>query len=111
MISINKVTAEADSAIVFEENPRSEIRRHSNRVSRTATLDGGAILDAQGYSAGDRTIVIRGSLNQTLADKLWEHFKSELYSQISCNDGYFYGSISDIEIDGGEVNLTFLVKE
>ena len=111
MISITKVSAEADSAIIFEPNQRSAIRQHENRVSITPTLDGGAVLDSQGYSVGDRVLKIRASLTEALAAKLWAHFKSELYSNISTNDGYFFGSISRLEIDRGQTVLTFMVKE
>jgi hypothetical protein len=110
-IIITKISAESDSAIVFEASPRSQIRRHQNRVSITPTLDGGAVLDAQGYSIGDRRLVIRASLTEETADKLWAHFKSELYSNISTNDGFFFGSINDIEIDRGQTVINFLVKE
>jgi hypothetical protein len=111
MISITKVNAEADAAVVFNEGPRSQIRRHANRVSRTATLDGGAVIDTQGYSVGDRTIIIRASLIESIADKLWALFKSELYINISTNDGYFYGSIGEMEIDRGKLLMIILIKE
>jgi hypothetical protein len=111
MISITKVNAEADAAVVFDEGSRSQIRRHANRVSRTATLDGGAVLDTQGYSIGDRNLTIRALLTRADSDKIWALFKSELYINISTNDGYFYGSIENMEIDRGELSMTILIKE
>jgi hypothetical protein len=111
MISITKINAELGSAIIFDEDPKSQIRRHESRVSRTATLDGGAILDAQGYSLADRTLIIRASLTKEKSDDLWALYKSEIYINISCNDGYFFGAIERMEIDRGELSMTILIKE
>jgi hypothetical protein len=111
MISITKVIQAADSVVIFDEAPRSQIKRHVNRVSKTPTLDGGAVLDSQGYSIGDRNLVIRAALPETIASKLWALFKSELYINISTNDGYFFGSIERMEIDRGKLNMTILIKE
>jgi hypothetical protein len=111
MISITKVNAESDSAIIFDEDPRSQIQRASSRVSRTATLGGGAVLDAQGYSVGDRILTIRANLNKEKADAIWAFYKSELYLNISCHDGFFFGAIDRIEIDRGELSMIILIKE
>jgi hypothetical protein len=111
MISITKINAESGTAIVFNEDPKSQIRNHESRVSRTPTLDGGAILDAQGYSVADRTLKIRANLNQEESDAIWSFYKSELYINISCNDGYFFGAIERMEIDRGKLSMSILVKE
>lgn len=111
MISITKINAELDSAIVFDENPRSQIRRHSSRVSITPTLDGGGVLDNQGYSVADRILTIRAILDQSRSAKLWQLFKDELYINIGTNDGVFFGSIENIELDNGQLFMTILIKE
>jgi hypothetical protein len=111
MISITKVNAESGTAIVFNENPKSQIRCSESRVSRSPTLDAGAVLDAQGYSVSDRTLKIKASLDQAAAEAIWALYKAELYINIVCNDGYFFGAIERMDIDRGELSMTILVKE
>jgi len=111
MISITKTYAAAGSAVIFNESPKTKLREAESRISRTATLDGGVVIDQQGYFIGDRTLDIRASLTKEKADLIWEIYKDELYINLSTNDGYFYGAIESIKIDNGKLVLKFLIKE
>jgi hypothetical protein len=111
MIGLSKVTQEAGGAIIFHKDSRSEIRKASARISRTATLDLGTVIDHQGYSAGDRTIRVITEVSPADADFIWSLFKAELWVNISTSDGFFYGAISDCEIDRGQLSMTILIKE
>jgi len=112
MIALCKPTGTTTrGAVVFSEKPESEFRVAQPRVKRTATLDGGAVIDHQGYSVGDRTINVRASLAQALADDIWLMVKESTNLILSCGDGAFYGAVQDLRIDRGNLALTFLVKE
>lgn len=111
MIGLSKTTQEAGGAIIIKKTERSEIRRAEARVSRTPTLDLGAVIDHRGYSDGDRTIRVETEVNEADADFLWSMFKEELYVNITTSDGYFHGSVSAMSIDRGQLSMTLLVKE
>jgi hypothetical protein len=105
------IAATTRAAIMFKVKADSEIIVSSARVKRTATLDGGAVIDHQGYSVGDRTIELRGMVTETEAADLWAAFKESTYLILHTIDGSFYGAISDLKIDRGDLRLTFLAKE
>jgi len=62
MIAISKVTQDSGGALVLDELHRSKMYDGRARVSRSATLDGGVVIDHQGYVAGDRTINLKVDL-------------------------------------------------
>jgi hypothetical protein len=110
-IGIKKTTQDAGSAVLIRDDSRSELLRSRSRVTRTATLDLETVIDNQGYAVGDRTLKIVASVEESKADEIWDLYKNNLYLLISTRDGMFYGSIEDLKIDGGRVEMTFLVKE
>jgi hypothetical protein len=111
MIGLSKNTQEAGGAVIIHKDSRSELRKAEARVSRTATLDLGAIIDHRGYSHGDRVIRIESEVNEADADFIWLMFKTELFVNIATPDGFFYGSISSMDIDRGQLTMTLLIKE
>lgn len=111
MIGLSKTTQETGGAILIKKERYSEIRRGQARVSRTRTLDLGAVIDHRGYSDGDRTFRVRSEVDETDADFLWNMFKSETFINVSTLDGFFYGVIDIMEIDRGLLNMTLLIKE
>lgn len=111
MIGLSKITQESGGAIIIHKDSRSEIRRAEARVSRTATLDLGAVIDHRGYSHGDRVIRIESEVNEIDSNFIWSMFKTELFVNIATPDGFFYGSISAIDIDRGQLTMTLLIKE
>ena len=111
MIGISYTTQQAGGALLIQKDSLSEIKKAKARVSRSATLDLGAVLDHRGYSHADRIFRIVSELNETDAGFIWSLFKTEKYINISTSDGFFYGSISDCEIDRGQLNMLILIKE
>ena len=80
-------------------------------MTRTATLDGGAVIDHRGFSDGDRAFEIEANLTAAEADALWYMHRNETLLHISCPEGFFTGAISEIKADGGRLKMTFLAKE
>lgn len=113
MIGISKTTqATGDTAaIIINELPTSRLRNESARVSRYATLDGGAVIDHQGFSDGDRTLDVRVRWTQDQADALWSIFQSETFVNIASPEGFFYGVIESMQDENGIGRLNILVKE
>ena len=86
-----------------------EMRR---RVSRVATLDGGAVVNDGGYTDADRTIQLRwrprGATQESAVARL-----VELYSflRVSTRDGVFLAAIEAYTPGGAECTLSLLVTE
>jgi len=113
MIAISKTTqATGDgAAIIFQELLQSRLRNETARVSRSATLDGGCVIDHQGFSDSDRTFDIRARFTQEQADILWDMFTSQTFLNIATKEGFFYGVIETMQDENGNVRLSILVKE
>ena len=89
---------------------KSDFSLMSRRVSRTATLDGGALIIDNGYSASDATFSISVS-NLTLADRAAILATLQQHSLIvlSCKTGCFLGVVERVDESQG-FKLSFLVK-
>lgn len=107
----NPVADSSIGAVIFKYRPDSDVYVSQPRVRRTATLDGGAVIDHQGYAVGDRTIEVRARVSEAEAANLWTLFKAATYLILHTIEGSYYGAISDLRIDRGDMRLTFLVKE
>ena len=113
MIGISKATGATGSgaAVIIRESLDSGLRNESARVSRSATLDGGCIIDHQGFSDSDRTLDIRARLTQDDADILWEIFTTQTFVNVATRDGFFYGVIDSMRDENGDIRFSILVKE
>lgn len=83
----------------------------SRRVSRTATLDGGALIVDNGYTASDATFTI--SVPQITFEarlSLLETIKNHSYLVISCKAGCFLGVVEKVDEANG-FKIRFLVSE
>jgi len=107
----NPVADSTIGAVVFKYSTESEVYVSQPRVKRTATLDGGAVFDHQGYSVADRTVDIRAMITEAEAAYIWALYINATYLILHTASGSFYGAISDLRIDRGDMRLTFLVKE
>lgn len=113
MIGISKTTQATGTyaAIIFQELPTSRLRNEAARVSRSATLDGGCVIDHQGFSDSDRTLDIRANFTETQSGILWELFTGQTFVNVSTKEGFFYGVIESMQDENGSVRLSILVKE
>lgn len=110
-IGLKKISAEAGSAVIIKDDSRCKIKNYNPRVSRSPTLDGGAVIENLGYSDGDRELTIVSLVGETIELKLRSMVQDELYIVCSTRDGVFYGSISSMVVDRGSLNLKILAQE
>ena len=111
VLSITKTTADADGMIKFKPSVRSEFKSGALRASRSATLDGGAVIDNQGFADGDRIFSVIADFNREDAAKIWEWFTDADFLHMATEDGVFYGLIDQCKIDHGQAAFRFLVQE
>jgi hypothetical protein len=109
MISISSDT---ETVTINESIPDSDYGEILPRVSRTATLDGGAMIATSGCSHSDRTIVI-SALKVSVAQEavLRRMTMQTLLVQLSNSEGVFTGVLSRFSCKAGKLEFTFLVKE
>ena len=111
MIGINTVVTQTNGSIVIYELAKSSFRESTARVQRTATLDGGVVLNHNGFSNGDSTFRILARLSEADSDIVWDLYALGTNVYLSCPEGYFLGAMKSLNIDNGDMVLTFLVKE
>lgn len=109
MISICTLTANVNGNVDLAWN--GEPRENTARMSRTATLDLGAVINHMGVSDGDRTISIRDfEIDEDTADKIWDIFTTETMVYIGLKDGFFLGAIKSCKLNNGLLNMTILLE-
>lgn len=112
MISLTSVNFDTAGDFILDfDEVKSKIDLTSRRVSRTATLDGGALFVDNGYSPSDATFsIVLSNSTQDLRDSL--NRLVQLHSQllICFRDGAFTGTISNIA-EKNVITLTFLVNQ
>ena len=85
-------------------------RELTRRVSRTATLDGGATLTDQGFSDGDRTLVLTARVDEATAaatEYLLQHYATVT---VSTETGCYLAALSHLTYQDGAVQVTALVQ-
>jgi hypothetical protein len=112
MISLATQVFDLAGAVLLARTQESETAEVSRRVSRTATLDGGAVVTDGGCSPADKTLrVVAQQIDEEtfLAVK----YLVENYSQImvSTRDGIFLGAPDKLTVDGNRLQLSVLVTE
>lgn len=111
LLSINSSLYDIFGHILLNINPiSSRLNTISRRVSRTATLDGGALIVDNGYSPADATLnIVPAMLTKTDRDIL-RRLATQHSSLILCtHDGAFSGVISNIT-ENREMIIYFLVQ-
>ena len=111
MISISTIDQNADGSVTINEDITSRLLNTQSRVSRSATLDGGAVIDHQGYSDADLRFDIVAELTEAQESKLWAIYKAQTFLNISIKEGVFKGAISAMFPKDGKLTLAFLVQE
>jgi hypothetical protein len=105
-------TFDLNGHVALKQTGETELRSNTRRVSRTATLDGGALFSDGGYSDADRSISVTYlDLSETDEAALWSIFESYPLILLSAREGCFYGAISNLKAIDGSGSFTFLVKE
>ena len=113
-VGLSTTTYDLDGARIIKQDPATERAndRGGRRVSRSATLDGGAVVTDTGYAAADRTYRIRardddGDLAQ------WAARIVQTYStiNIATRYGFFKGTPARWWVRDGFVNIEILITE
>ena len=83
----------------------------SQRISRSDTLAGGAVIKTRGYFETNRTIQVVTQLNKEDEDKLLYIFKNYPYLFFGAPDGYYMIVIENISKEENKITLRVLIKE
>ena len=100
----------ADGAAILSVLPKTDIRKGERRVSRTKTLDGGAVITDSGYADGDRTFTLEIESSLAMWQKLWAIFKAATLLTVTTDDGCFSAAASSIKDDGNVITIETLIK-
>lgn len=111
MISISAPVFDIDGSVVITNPIRTGEKDLRRRVSRIATLDGGAVFNDFGYSEADRTFNIEfRATDKALVDLLARLTKTYARLIVSSEDGCFIGAPESFSSDTDPVRLTILVE-
>lgn len=111
MISISTTVANTAGHVILKKHAGSKLKEKSLRVSRTKTLDGGVYINHSGYTDGDRTLSITGTVTEAQAIKL--NSMAELYTSFlfGLDDGLYLGSILTMTAENGALKMTVYLKQ
>jgi hypothetical protein len=112
LIAITAVNFSLSGNVLFDATEDSDVGTTVRRVSRTATLDGGAVLSDMGFSHADRTFRInsKGPLSQDDVGILRTMHREHSLVNCAIPEGVFQGVVNQFRDDSGFVEMSFLVK-
>src|SRR5262249_29183490 len=110
---ISTITFDQRGCIELDLNLAAEgILDRGRRVIRTATLDGGAVVEDQGFAHGDRTWLIKAKVGESLAENL--RYLVQTYGEVRAvtKEGVFRAAPDGLdERQAPFITLRLLVKE
>lgn len=110
MISISMITADSSGNVVIMNTSQCDFGKRPARVSRVATLDGGAVITHSGVSEADRTFKIDCRISEAQKTAIEYIYANSTSVLVSCSEGLFYGALSELDTTNGRLKATFLVK-
>jgi len=111
-IGICSETYLVDGHVTFFPHPdKTQLAKRDRRISRTKTLDGGAVFIDGGVCAADRTMRIATPYNESVWTRCGTIFDNASYVRIACKEGCFRAKIQDLDEDAGQIIMTVLVAE
>lgn len=93
--------------VVLVLNPDSRINDIPERIVRTPTIDGSAVLYSLGKTDADRTFVLESGLDRSVFQTLDMMRKDYSDFNLALPDGVYHGMISDIAVSD-KMQITFL---
>lgn len=111
MIIISTVLCDEDGSVAFPVFPESSYRNKGRRVSRSATLDGGCVINDGGFSHSDRTMDFVTGYEEGRWNTLNNMVQNHPLVQVSTPEGLFLGSIETLSDDDRRIRIRVLVKE
>jgi hypothetical protein len=110
-IALGYITGTSGKNLLLKEDPNFTPKQLTARVQRTATLDGGVVVDHMGVSNGDLTFDITAQITEAQESILWDMFTTQTYITVSVATGFYLGVIDQMNINRGTARLTILVAE
>ena len=112
MIALSAVSFDPQGHVVLRPRIGSNVNEISRRVNRVATLDGGAVVNDRGYSAGDRTFRILWDLRSSADyDAVRRLLVFHGLLTVACRDGVFRATPSYVNRQGKVGELELLITE
>ena len=97
--------------ISLEALPGSDLSASTRRVTRTATLDGNAVIIDNGYTAADSTLAIEAWLTESEEQRLQRLMR--IYPEIiaATPEGCYLGVIDSVRQGGdGRTHVSYLIQ-
>lgn len=111
MLTINAPQFDIDGHEVIERYRREGLGNIERRLSRTATLDGGAVFNDFGFSDADRTLDIEiDRPSKALVQNLSRMVQAYGQLIVSCSEGCFLGAPGPFTPGEEITQLTFYVE-
>jgi hypothetical protein len=110
-ITLESTVFDPVGVISLDALPGSDLSASTRRVTRTATLDGQAVIIDNGYTSADSTLAIEAALTEAEAQRL--HHLMQIYPEIiaSTPDGCYQGVIDSVRQGGdGRTLVSFLIQ-
>lgn len=110
-ITLESTVFDPVGVIRLEALPGSDLSASTRRVTRTATLDGQAVIIDNGYTSADSTLAIEATLTEAEAQRL--HHLMQIYPEIiaSTPDGCYLGVIDSVRQGrDGRLAISFLIQ-
>lgn len=110
LIAFESYVFDPQGSIVIDANPDSTLDTSTRRITRTATLDGNAVIVDNGYTASDSTLSINANLSEPEENRLLRIM--HIYPEVVCStpNGCFLGVIDDMRKSGGINRITFTIQ-
>ena len=109
LVSLSSISA---GNFIFLEINAPLAREGNRRLSRTATLDGGAVITDGGVTDADRSMEFTtAQVREDAQEALWAMFQSEDLVYLSCPEGVFTGYLQRVKIATSGVSIGFMVFE
>ena len=110
-ITLESTVFDPVGMISLEALPGSDLSASTRRVTRTATLDGNAVIIDNGYTSADSTLTVEAALTEAAARRL--HHLMQIYPEIiaSTPDGCYLGVIESVRQGrDGSIAISFLIQ-
>ena len=110
-ITLESTVFDPVGVISLEALPGSDLSASTRRVTRTATLDGNAVIIDNGYTSADSTLNVEAALTEAEARRL--HHLMQTYPEIiaSTPDGCYLGVIDSVRQGrDGSIAISFLIR-
>lgn len=111
-VSLSPVVFEPLGGVMLRAKPDSELAAIKRRVSRTATLDGGATIEDMGFTASDSEITIN-VIFETMSqeDKVLRLIRLYPLMTLATRYGCYVGVADFFKPSSGGGTIRFLVRE